>query len=107
GISVSFNALGDLLAIGATGDDGLGDGASNSGAVYLIKFDDGDFNGGALVTTLGVGYAAPGNVSVPGLAAGDVCGRSVALNGAGDRLAVGAPELTAAGGVMLFSASPN
>ena len=107
GIAVSFNALGDLLAIGATGDDGFGDSASNSGAVYLIQFDDGDFNGGQLVSTLGAGYAGAGNLSVPGVAAGDLFGRAVALNAAGDRLAVGVPGLTAAGGVTLFTASPN
>ncbi|HRO03944.1 MAG TPA: hypothetical protein PLS69_10120, partial [Terricaulis sp.] len=107
GISVAFNNKGDLLAIGATGDDGFGDGANNAGAVYLVKFADGDFNGGALVSTLGVGYAGGADVSVPGLTANDIFGRAVAFNSAGNRLVVGAPGLTGAGGVMLFTALPT
>jgi filamentous hemagglutinin family protein len=88
GISVSLNAAGDRLAVGATGDDASGNSVSGSGAVYLYSFSDASFAGGGLMSTIGYGYTGGRNVDIPIEA--DGFGRSVSLNGAGDRLAVGA-----------------
>jgi filamentous hemagglutinin family protein len=90
GRGVSLNAAGDRLAVGAYGDAGSGNTAANSGAVYLFSFTDTDFSGGALAATLGRGYSGGNNLSLADVEAGDQFGVSVALNAAGDRLAVGA-----------------
>ena len=86
--SVSLNATGDRLAVGASFDDGFNNSASNSGAVYLFRFDDTNFSGGALRGVIGNGYTGGNNVTV-GLDGNDFFGSSVSLNAAGDRLAVG------------------
>lgn len=98
GNSVALNAAGDRLAVGATGDDGLAEDASGSGAVHLFSFADTSFSGGALIGTIGRGYAGAGNINIAA-EAGDGFGRSVALNGAGDLLAVGAWNDSGAGNV--------
>lgn len=90
GISVALNAAGDLLAVGASGDDGAGNAASASGAVYLFSFTDADFGGGASAARIGVGYSGGKNVNLASLEAGDQFGRSVAFNGDGNYLAAGA-----------------
>ncbi|VFM97337.1 MAG: filamentous hemagglutinin family N-terminal domain-containing protein [Candidatus Kentron sp. G] len=96
GASVSLNADGDLLAIGATGDGGSNDDALESGAVYLLSFTDTAFSAGEQVGTIGKDYSTIGpgsddeNVDVTALAASDSFGASVSLNGAGNLLAVGA-----------------
>ncbi|MBG6077856.1 S-layer family protein [Polaromonas sp. CG_9.11] len=90
GISLALNAAGDRLAVGARGDAGNGNVAANSGAVHLFGFTDTTFTGGSLQATLGLGYTGGKNVGVSSLEAGDQFGTSVALNAAGDRLAVGA-----------------
>ena len=90
GASVSLNALGNLLAVGAHGDQGAGNGAYDAGAVYLFAFTDDAFSGGRLAATLGQGYAGGSGVDVAALEARDRFGASVSLNGTGDRLAVGA-----------------
>ena len=89
GHSVSLNGAGDRLAVGAGRDDGHGDSATNSGAAYLFSFSDTNFSGGALSTIIGRGYTGGKNINVP-LEANDEFGISIALNSAGDRLAVGA-----------------
>ena len=91
GRSVSLNASGDRLAIGAGGDDGFGEAANNSGSVRLLSFSDTSFGGGAVIATIGHGYTGGKNLDLSGvLEAADQFGRGVALNAAGDRLAVGA-----------------
>nr|VFJ54259.1 MAG: filamentous hemagglutinin family N-terminal domain-containing protein [Candidatus Kentron sp. FM] len=96
GASVSLNADGDLLAVGATGDDGSNDDMLESGAVYLLSFTDTAFSAGEQVGTIGKDYPTIGpgsdteNVDVTALAASDSFGASVSLNGAGNLLAVGA-----------------
>jgi filamentous hemagglutinin family protein len=90
GISVSLNASGNRLAVGAYSDDGSGSVASGSGAVYLFGFTGASFSGGSLLGTIGKGYAGGKNIDLSVLEAGDAFGRSVSLNAAGDRLAVGA-----------------
>ena len=92
GSSVSLNASGDRLAVGAYGDSGSGNVASESGAVYLFGFTDTSFSGGSLLGTIGKGYVGGNNVDVAALGSFDRFGRSVSLNAAGDRLAVGAPQ---------------
>ncbi|WBX84472.1 YDG domain-containing protein [Sphingosinicella microcystinivorans] len=103
GVSVSLNAVGDLLAVGAAFDDGSGNSGSNFGAVHLFGFTDGNFSGGTHLGTIGQGYGAdagkPANIDMAdhvdwgigsGLDANDNFGSSVSLNAAGNRLAVGA-----------------
>ncbi len=92
GISVSLNAIGDRLAAGASGA------SSNTGAAYLFSFNSAttngvtstDFSGAALQATIGKGYTGGKNVNVSGLDSGDQFGFGVTLNGAGNRLVVGA-----------------
>lgn len=110
GTSVALNATGDLLAVGAYGDDGAGNVASASGAVRLFSFTDGNFSGGSLQATIGKGYVGGNNIDVASLESNDNFGASVSLNAAGDRLAVsaigddGAGNLaTDAGAAYLFS----
>ncbi|MBW7945383.1 MAG: filamentous hemagglutinin N-terminal domain-containing protein, partial [Sphingomonadaceae bacterium] len=93
GRSVSFNAAGNRLAVGASGDDGDGDPGTtdDAGAVYLFSFTDNDFSGGSLGAVMGSGYSGIRDVSIA-LDAGDEFGTSVSFNAAGDRLAVGAPR---------------
>ena len=115
GSSVALNGAGDRLAVGATSDDGVSNGADNTGAVYLFSFSDTNFSGGALQGKMGKGYGDVGNIKgidVASLAEHDSFGRSVALNGAGDRLAVGAKGddgqsngTSGAGAAYLFSFS--
>ncbi|AWB66614.1 hypothetical protein C2869_09305 [Saccharobesus litoralis] len=88
GYSVAFNADASRLAVGALLDDGDG-GSSNSGAVYLFTFDDSDFSNGQHQATLGEGYSGAKDLNLS-LDSSDYFGASVALNGLGDRLAVGA-----------------
>ena len=108
GHAVALNSDGTRLAVGAAGDDG--DGRSNTGAVYLLSFGDA-FSSGTLAGTIGAGYTGGKNVSVS-LDNSDYFGRSVALSGVGDRLAVGAPNSDGAnnnqsesGAVHLFTFS--
>ncbi len=89
GVSVAMNGAGDRLAVGAYQDGGAGNANPNSGAVHLFTFNDTNFSGGTLAATLGSGYTGGNNVNVA-LDAGDGFGVGVALNAAGDRLAVGA-----------------
>ena len=112
GIGVSLNAIGDRLAVGAFNDDGNGNSATNSGAAYLISFSDDEFSTGTLRHIIGSGYNTGNNVNLTTLEAGDRFGMSVALNDAGDRLAVGAHQddgrfntINNGGGVYLFSAT--
>ena len=95
GASVALDDNGDRLAVGAPGDDGSGDGATNSGAVYLFSFTDSAFNGGSLVSTIGDGYS---DFDVT-LDDGDAFGSAVALNDDGSRLVVGAPNDGGSGNV--------
>jgi filamentous hemagglutinin family protein len=110
GISLSLNAVGDCLAIGAEGDDGFADSAGNSGAVYLFSFDTNRFAGGELEATMGFGYTGGKNVNVTTLEGGanpgedgDLFGSAVALNALGNRLAVGASRDDGAGNNVLDS----
>ena len=90
GASVSLNGSGDRLAVGAYRDDGAGNGTRNAGAVYLFTFSDSSFSGGRLAAVVGEGYTGGPNVDVAALEDSDYLGRSVSLNAAGNRLAVGA-----------------
>jgi len=100
GYSLALNANNTLLAVGAPGDDGYNNqwsngtagayGANGTGAVYLFSFTNSNFSGGVLQGIMGRGYTGVKNVNVAGLDAGDQFGSSVALNAAGDRMAVAA-----------------
>ena len=91
GASVALDDSATKLAVGAYGDDGANDDAADAGAAWLISFTDGDFSGASLSGRIGVDYSGSGNLSPSGLAAGDQLGRSVALDGDGNRMAVGLP----------------
>ncbi|MFN9498058.1 MAG: filamentous hemagglutinin N-terminal domain-containing protein, partial [Erythrobacteraceae bacterium] len=106
GLSVSLNAAGDRLAVGAIGDSGFGNVAANSGSVRLFTFTNTSFGGGALAATIGRGYSGGGNLDLgTALEASDAFGRSVSLNAAGDRLAVGANGDDGFGNVVTNSGS--
>ncbi|WP_315123576.1 YDG domain-containing protein [Comamonas antarctica] len=114
GAAVALSAAGDLLAVGATGDQGR-DNTGYYGAVRLYSFGTGTpFAGGALAGTIGKGYTGAGNYDVACLTdGGEGFGAAVAMNAAGTRLVIGAPadagssraaELPDAGGAAyLFS----
>jgi filamentous hemagglutinin family protein len=102
GTAVSLD--GERLAVGVAYDDGLNNVSTNSGDVYLYKFDDLNFTGGSLVKRIGKNYEV--NQS---LESSDYFGWSVSLDGT--RLAVGALEddgfnnptgYSASGAVYLF-----
>ena len=90
GQSVSLNATGNLMAVGAYQDDGFGNQVSNAGAVYLYSFTDAHFSGGSLKGVVGRGYVGGSNVDVTTLEAFDGFGQSVSLNATGNLMAVGA-----------------
>jgi hypothetical protein len=111
GSSISWNAGGTLLAVGAPEMNSKQYGSSY-GAVRLFSFGAGSYSAGSLVGTIGHGYSGEGNYDVTSLAALDRFGASVALNGSGSRLAVGAPgddgafnDSTDSGAVYLFKFS--
>jgi hypothetical protein len=80
GYSVSLSSIGDVLAIGATGNDGNG---SNSGHVRVFTW-----SGSAWVQRGG---------NIDGEAAGDRSGWSVSLSSNGDVLAIGANQNNGSG----------
>jgi hypothetical protein len=113
GRAVALNAAGNQLAVGAPYDSGLYNNRSQSGAVHLFTFTDSGFGGGTLAGTIGSGYTGGKNVE-SGAGNNDFFGWSVALNGDGTRLAVGAPRdngadnsHTDAGAVHLFGFTDN
>ena len=75
GISVSLNAAGDIVAIGASYNDGIG---MNSGHVKVYQWNSGT----STWTQIGLDIDAEG---------WDRFGSSVSLNAAGNRVAIGAP----------------
>ncbi|MCW2406955.1 filamentous hemagglutinin family protein [Sphingobium sp. B1D7B] len=111
GMSVALNASGDRLAVGAFQDQGPGN-VMGAGAAYLFSFNDLDFNGASQVATIGKGYFGGKNIDVAQIGQGSNFGRSVALNAAGDRLAIGATDIQSVttpnertGAVFLYSFS--
>lgn len=98
---------GTHLAVGASGDDGSGNGDNNTGAVYLYTFDDTDLSNPTLSAVVGSGYTGGENVNLS-LDDNDLFGSSVALDGT--HLAVGATGddgssnlVAEAGAAYLFS----
>ena len=104
GYGVALTSDGKGLAVGAPLDDGVAGAAdANYGAVRLFTFSDGQFNGGALVGTIGHGYTGGNNFNMSAqLTGGDAFGSSVALSRTGDVLAVGALGSDYAGKVYTF-----
>ncbi|MCW2351804.1 YDG domain-containing protein [Sphingobium sp. B12D2B] len=100
GSSVSLNAAGTVLAVGAGNNGGATSSRPGAGAVYIFGFANSDFEGGSLKHVIGADYAQPGNLDL-NLNAADGFGAAVALNGAGDRLAVGAPGTAATAGLSV------
>ncbi|WP_162176757.1 YDG domain-containing protein [Hyphomonas beringensis] len=89
GWSVALNGAGDQIAIGAPKDYGFNNSRSTSGAVRLFTFDDDHFSNATFVGTIGYNYTGTGDVNFD-TRSGDQLGSSVAMNAAGDRMAVGA-----------------
>ena len=87
GISVSLNGDGNILAVGATDEDGLATGvngaqnnnASNSGAVYLYRFSTGSSS-----------WSQQAYIKASNVGTSDRFGSSVSLSADGNTLAVGA-----------------
>jgi len=86
GYSVSINADGDRVAIGANNNDGNG---SNSGHIRIYSW-----NGSSWVQL---------GSDIDGEAAGNGSGYSVSLNADGDRVAIGAPYNGTGGHVRIYS----
>ena len=87
GYSVSMNAAGDRVAIGATGNDGNGNGA---GHVRIYEWD-------------GTSWTQQGQ-DIDGEAAGVMNGFSVSINSSGNRIAIGAPgTMGGAGHVRIYN----
>jgi hypothetical protein len=85
GWSVSLNAAGDILAIGAPQSEIT---FPNSGAVWIYKNISGSWSVHATITPSGIGEQA---------------GRSVSLNAAGTRVAIGASNFSSnAGRVFIY-----
>jgi len=109
GVSVSLN--GNRLAVGAIGDDGLGNYLAESGAVYLFNFSDSAFTDGVLKTRIGNKYSGVLGLNISSglyLDPSDYFGRSVSLDGT--QLAIGAygddgfgNAITDAGAVYLYT----
>ena len=99
GTSVSLNAVGDRLAVGAIGDDGTLNDVDRSGAVYLFELDASDLSSPAAFgqvirdgSTLADGSTLQlDDRSLTFFSTSDLFGFSVALDGSGSRLFVGAP----------------
>ncbi len=104
GYSVALTSDGRGLAVGAPLDDGLAGAAdANYGAVRLFTFNDGQFNGGLLVGTIGHGYTGGNNYNLSAqLTGGDAFGSSVAMSRSGNVLAVGALGSDYTGKVYTF-----
>ncbi|MEX0331567.1 MAG: filamentous hemagglutinin N-terminal domain-containing protein [Puniceicoccaceae bacterium] len=98
GSAVAVNETGNLLAVGAEGDDG--DGAGNAtGAVYMLSIDVNNPNADPVLETV----LDDNDVT---LAAGDKFGSAVAFNQDADIMGVGAEGDTGgAGSVFLFDIS--
>jgi len=80
GRSVSLD--GTRLAVGASGDDGFTNAATNTGAAHLFTFTDTAFNGIAKTATFGSDYALGGGKNLSTLTQSiDAFGTSVALDG--------------------------
>ncbi len=95
GSAVALNAAGDRLAVGALGDTGNG-ACGACGAVYLYN---NAISSPTFVKAIGAGYGA--NIALPLDAQ---FGTSVAFDGAGDKLAVGAYGVDdGSGAVYLFT----
>ncbi len=91
GRSVSLNAAGDRLAVGASAFATAGNAGEQTGAVFLYSFNDTTFGGGSLTAVIGKGQTGGKNINVTGLGRNEFFGSAVALNADGTQLAVGAP----------------
>ena len=78
------------MAVGARKGDGFSDASSDSGEVYLYKFDDGDFTNATLIGRIGKGYTGNNDLDISSIGKADKFGRSVSFNSTGSRLVVGA-----------------
>jgi filamentous hemagglutinin family protein len=99
GSSIALN--GTMLAVGARGDDGAGNGAVDAGAVYLFTFGDLLFSNPVQQGVYGFGYSDTKSLDIANLEAGDEFGFSVALNA--NRIAVGARYDAGSGNVSARS----
>ncbi|PXW78110.1 filamentous hemagglutinin family protein, partial [Blastomonas natatoria] len=103
GTSVSLDGL--QLAIGAIGDDGSNDAASNAGAVYVFSFDSLAFDNGALRGVLNYESFAPGTINSEGAAFGasvSLQGIDIAVGATGDSGADAQSPIPGAGAVHII-----
>ena len=117
GKSVAITNDGQKFAVGAFGDDGFGfNNTNNYGAVHLFTFSNTNYTVGAgedpTAGIIGSGYTGSGNLNISNLTTDDEFGSSVALNGTGSRLVIGARKadgegnsVTDSGDVTLVSFS--
>ncbi len=90
GTDVTISDDATLMAVGARKGDGFSDASSDSGEVYLYKFDDGDFTNATLIGRIGKGYTGNNDLDISSIGKADKFGRSVSFNSTGSRLVVGA-----------------
>jgi len=83
----SGKSEGDLLYVGAPGDDGLGGTVEGYGAVHILRLREGR---ATPIGRMGVGYTSNGDTDIHGLGVWDRFGYAVSVDGG--RLAVGAPQ---------------
>ena len=103
GSSATLNASGDILVVGAHGDD---TGGINRGAAYLFGLNPSDLSADpTLEKKIAHGTSLSGGGTLS-LADSDLFGLSAALNGTGDILAVGAPGDMQRGAAYLFGLDP-
>ncbi len=91
GVSVSWNAAGDRLAVGADFDDGFDNKTASAGAVYLLHVPIEADEPPIYVGKIGKGYTGIQDIEVT-LDAYDNFGASLALDEKGTLLFVGAPN---------------
>ncbi|WP_307732620.1 YDG domain-containing protein [Massilia sp. MB5] len=98
GSALAFNAAGTRLAVGAPSSPASGAGTLGPGAVRIYDFADTGYAKPTLSAVLGRGYATAPDADIAALKDYDSFGFALAMNGAGDRLVVGAPYSDGADG---------
>ncbi|MHA4868774.1 YDG domain-containing protein [Duganella sp. PWIR1] len=108
GSALAFNAAGTRLAVGAPNAPQYAGPTLGPGSVRIFDFANNSYGSATLASTVGRGYTFAPDGTI-GSKSYDNFGFAVALNGAGDRLIVGAPyaddanQSGASGGVYAFA----
>ncbi len=90
GTSVALSEDATRLVIGAPGDDGSANNFSDSGAIYLVSFSNGNFSGASHTGTIGQDYTSSKDIDLTSLGTLDQFGTSLAINDNASLLSSGA-----------------